>query len=395
MTDHLTRARALLRRVPLADGHNDLAWQIRERAGSDPAAADLAAAVPWTQTDLPRLRAGGVGAQFWSVYVPGTMAGEDALAATLEQIDLVDRMIRRYPGDLELALTAADIERIWASGRIASLLGAEGGHSIASSLGVLRMLYRLGVRYLTLTHNHNVPWADAATDVPATGGLTAFGREVVGEMQRLGMLVDLSHVSADTARDALAVAAAPVIFSHSSARALCDHPRNVPDDVLSRLAGNGGICMVAFVPEFVSPECRAWDLRLAAEMDRRGLDYKDLAERVAVREALAAAGPPPAATLAQVADHVEHVRAVAGLDHVGIGADYDGTERLPDGLPDVSCYPRLIAELMSRGWTDDECALLASGNLLRVLRGAESAALRFAQRRGPSLARIGQPEPAA
>ncbi|HBW21249.1 MAG: dipeptidase [Streptosporangiaceae bacterium] len=395
MTDHLTRARALLRRVPLADGHNDLAWQIRERAGSDPAAADLAAAVPWTQTDLPRLRAGGVGAQFWSVYVPGTMAGEDALAATLEQIDLVDRMIRRYPGDLELALTAADIERIWASGRIASLLGAEGGHSIASSLGVLRMLYRLGVRYLTLTHNHNVPWADAATDVPATGGLTAFGREVVGEMQRLGMLVDLSHVSADTARDALAVAAAPVIFSHSSARALCDHPRNVPDDVLSRLAGNGGICMVAFVPEFVSPECRAWDLRLAAEMDRRGLDYKDLAERVAVREALAAAGPPPAATLAQVADHVEHVRAVAGLDHVGIGADYDGTERLPDGLPDVSCYPRLIAELMSRGWTDDECALLASGNLLRVLRGAESAAQRFAQRRGPSLARIGQPEPAA
>jgi membrane dipeptidase len=395
VTDHLTRARALLRRVPLADGHNDLAWQIRERAGSDPAAADLAAAVPWTQTDLPRLRAGGVGAQFWSVYVPGTMAGEDALAATLEQIDLVDRMIRRYPGDLELALTAADIERIWASGRIASLLGAEGGHSIASSLGVLRMLYRLGVRYLTLTHNHNVPWADAATDVPATGGLTAFGREVVGEMQRLGMLVDLSHVSADTARDALAVAAAPVIFSHSSARALCDHPRNVPDDVLSRLAGNGGICMVAFVPEFVSPECRAWDLRLAAEMDRRGLDYKDLAERVAVREALAAAGPPPAATLAQVADHVEHVRAVAGLDHVGIGADYDGTERLPDGLPDVSCYPRLIAELMSRGWTDDECALLASGNLLRVLRGAESAAQRFAQRRGPSLARIGQPEPAA
>jgi len=395
VTDHLTRARALLRRVPLADGHNDLAWQIRERAGSDPAAADLAAAVPWTQTDLPRLRAGGVGAQFWSVYVPGTMAGEDALAATLEQIDLVDRMIRRYPGDLELALTAADIERIWASGRIASLLGAEGGHSIASSLGVLRMLYRLGVRYLTLTHNHNVPWADAATDVPATGGLTAFGREVVGEMQRLGMLVDLSHVSADTARDALAVAAAPIIFSHSSARALCDHPRNVPDDVLSRLAGNGGICMVAFVPEFVSPECRAWDLRLAAEMDRRGLDYKDLAERVAVREALAAAGPPPAATLAQVADHVEHVRAVAGLDHVGIGADYDGTERLPDGLPDVSCYPRLIAELMSRGWTDDECALLASGNLLRVLRGAESAAQRFAQRRGPSLARIGQPEPAA
>jgi membrane dipeptidase len=395
VTDHLTRARALLRRVPLADGHNDLAWQIRERAGSDPAAADLAAAVPWTQTDLPRLRAGGVGAQFWSVYVPGTMAGEDALAATLEQIDLVDRMIRRYPGDLELALTAADIERIWASGRIASLLGAEGGHSIASSLGVLRMLYRLGVRYLTLTHNHNVPWADAATDVPATGGLTAFGREVVGEMQRLGMLVDLSHVSADTARDALAVAAAPVIFSHSSARALCDHPRNVPDDVLSRLAGNGGICMVAFVPEFVSPECRAWDLRLAAEMDRRGLDYKDLAERVAVREALAAAGPPPAATLAQVADHVEHVRAVAGLDHVGIGADYDGTERLPDGLPDVSCYPRLIAELMSRGWTDDECALLASGNLLRVLRGAESAAQRLAQRRGPSLARIGQPEPAA
>ncbi len=293
VTDHLALARELLRRSPLVDGHNDLAWEIRERFGSDLDLVHLAAPVAGMHTDLPRLRRGGVGAQFWSVYVPGTMAGEAAVAATLEQIDLVHRMIRRYPDDLELAGSAADIERIFAAGRTASLLGAEGGHCIASSLGVLRMLYALGVRYMTLTHNHNVPWADAATDEPGCGGLSAFGHEVVREMNRLGMLVDLSHVSADTARAALRIAAAPVIFSHSSAMALCDHPRNVPDDVLRILATNGGVCMVSFVPEFVSPDCRAWDLELAAEMGRRGLDYRDLAARVAVRAALTRGRPRP------------------------------------------------------------------------------------------------------
>jgi membrane dipeptidase len=388
VTDHRTEARKLLRRSPIVDGHNDLAWVIREQFASNldlvELAAPVAATQTGTQTDLPRLRRGGVGAQFWSVYVPGTMAGEGAIAATLEQIDLVHRIIRRYPGDLELAGSAADVDRIFAAGRIASLLGAEGGHCIGGSLGVLRMFYALGVRYMTLTHNHNVPWADAATDEPGCRGLTDFGRDVVREMNRLGMLVDLSHVSADTARAALRVTAAPVLFSHSDALALCDHPRNVPDDVLRELATNGGVCMISFVPEFVSPDCRAWDLELAAEMRRQGLDYRDLASRVAVRDALTGKYQRPTATLAQVADHIEHVRAVAGVHHVGIGSDYDGTECLPDGLEDVSCYPRLIAELLSRGWTEDDCELLAGGNVLRVLAEAETAASKLTDVRGQS-----------
>jgi membrane dipeptidase len=370
----LHRAGELLRGFPLIDGHNDLPWKIRQRFGSDLGLVNLAAPVPQAQTDLPRLRQGVVGAQFWSVYVPSTLTGDAAVAATLEQIDLAHRMIRAYPDDLELALTADDVERIFAAGKIASLLGAEGGHSIASSLGVLRMLHALGVRYMTLTHNHNVPWADSATDEPQARGLTPFGEEVVAEMQRLGMLVDLSHVSADTARAALRIARAPVVFSHSSARALCDHPRNVPDDVLRDLAANGGVCMVTFVPEFVSAQCRAWDLELAAEMERRGIDYKDLSARVQVREDLLARHPLPPVMLKQVADHIDHIRAVAGVDHVGIGGDYDGTERQPEGLGDVSGYPRLFAELFSRGWSDKDCAALAGGNILRVLRDAESCA---------------------
>jgi membrane dipeptidase len=375
----LNRAADLFLGIPLIDGHNDLPWKIRQRFGSDLESVNLAAPVSQTQTDLPRLRNGGVGAQFWSVYVPSTLTDDAAVTATLEQIDLAHRMIRAYPDDLELALTAADIERIFAAGKIASLLGAEGGHSIAGSLGVLRMLHALGVRYMTLTHNHNVPWADSATDEPRARGLTPFGEEVVAEMQRLGMLVDLSHVSADTARAALRVARAPVVFSHSSARALCDHPRNVPDDVLRDLAANNGVCMVTFVPEFVSAECRAWDLDLAAEMDRRGIDYKDLSARVQVRKDLLTRHPLPPVTLRQVADHIDHIREVAGVDHIGIGGDYDGTERQPEGLADVSGYPRLFAELFSRGWTDKDCAALAGGNILRVLRDAESAAHSLAE----------------
>ena len=251
MTSRLDAARVLLGHSPLVDGHNDLAWELREAGSQDLGTTDLARPVGFTHTDLPRLAEGRVGAQFWSVYVPVSLAGEAAVATTLEQIDFVRRMVGRYPDRLELALTAADVERIFAAGKIASLIGAEGGHSIACSLGVLRVLHGLGVRYLTLTHNANVPWADSATDAPAAGGLTAFGRQVVAEMQRLGMLVDLSHTSPRTMRDAFDVAEAPVIYSHSSALALCDHPRNVPDDMLARLPGNDGVCMVTFVPAFV------------------------------------------------------------------------------------------------------------------------------------------------
>jgi membrane dipeptidase len=397
----LAAARALLSRYPLIDGHNDLAWALRE-AGSLDASTDIARPVDFTQTDLPRLAAGGVGAQFWSVYVPAELAGEAAVTATLEQIDLVGRLVARYPDQLELALSADDVERISSAGRIASLLGAEGGHSIGSSLGTLRALYKLGVRYLTLTHNLNLPWADSGTDVPAAGGLTEFGREVVLEMQRLGMLVDLSHVAATTMSDALDVAAAPVIFSHSSARAICDHPRNVPDPILARLAANGGVCMITFVPAFVSQACRDWQLDLAAEMERQGLDYRDPASRGQVKEDWQARHPQPTATLQDVVAHAVHVREIAGIDHIGIGGDYDGVDRLPAGLEDVSCYPALIAALLDLGWSEDDCGKLAHGNLVRALRDAEDAAGRLQATRPASVARIedldtpaGETEPAA
>ncbi|WP_100499778.1 dipeptidase [Geodermatophilus chilensis] len=384
----LATARELLRHHPLVDGHNDLAWEVRRRFGGDLDRVDLAGAVAGTHTDLPRLRRGGVGAQFWSVYVPGTLQGDAAVATTLEQVDLVHRMVRRHPDDLELALTADDVESAFARGRIASLLGAEGGHSIAGSLGVLRALHRLGVRYLTLTHNVGVPWADSATDAPVVGGLSPFGREVVREMNRLGVLVDLSHVAATTARDALQVTEAPVLFSHSGARAVCDHPRNASDDLLRQLAANGGVCMVTFVPDFVSPRCRAWTLGLRAEVERRGLDPDDAGTRAAVAAGYAADHPRPRATLAEVADHADHVRAVAGIDHVGIGGDFDGTDDVPDGLEDVTCYPALVAELLDRGWSQEDCARLVGGNVLRVLREAEAVSRSSSARRGPSTARI-------
>jgi membrane dipeptidase len=374
MADRLAEARDLLRRFPLVDGHNDLPWELRDQFGGDPAGVNLAGPVATTQTDLPRLAAGGVGAQFWSVYVPATFTGHAAVTAVLEQIDIVHRMIRRYPDRLELALSAGDVERIFASGKVASLLGAEGGHAIASSLGVLRALHALGVRYLTLTHNANVDWADSATDEPRAGGLTGFGREVVREMQRIGMLVDLSHVSAATMHDVLDIAEAPVIFSHSSARALCDNPRNVPDDVLERLAANNGVCMVTFVPAFVSQERSDWLSGLIAEMRRRGLDPRDLSQRQSVTAGWETRHPVPEATLALVADHIEHVRAVAGIEHVGIGGDYDGSADFPDELADVSRYPALFAELLARGWSEKDCAALAGGNILRALRDAEAAA---------------------
>jgi membrane dipeptidase len=396
-TPELATARALLDRHPLIDGHNDLAWALREAGSLDPAATDIAAPVDFLHTDLPRLAQGGVGAQFWSVYVPAELQGEAAVTTTLEQIDLVRQLIGRYPEVLELALTADDIERITAAGRLASLLGAEGGHSMASSMGTLRALYRLGVRYMTLTHNLNLPWADSATDTPAAGGLTGFGREVVREMQRLGMLVDLSHVAATTMSDALDVAEAPVIFSHSSARAVCDHPRNVPDTILARLAANGGLCMITFVPSFVSQACREWELELMAEMDRRGLDHRNFSSRKGMREEWLAGHPQPTATLLDVVAHAEHVREVAGIDHIGVGGDYDGVDRLPDGLEDVACYPALIAALLERGWSEEDCGKLANGNLVRVLHEAETAATLIRTQRPPSTARIedlDQAEPA-
>jgi len=390
-TDGIATARDLLSRHPVLDGHNDLPWTLRVADDVDVDTTDLAGPVASIQTDLPRLARGGVGAQFWSVFVPADLTGETAVTTTLEQIDLVHELIRRYSDVLELALTAADVERIAAKGKVASLIGAEGGHSIGCSLGTLRALYALGVRYMTLTHNRNLPWADSATDDPAVGGLTAFGREVVREMQRLGMLVDLSHVSPDTMRDALDTAEGPVIFSHSSALAICDHPRNVPDPILARLPDNGGVCMVNFVPAFVSQACRDWEQEFAEEMRRRGFDIKNVPGRGQVREereAWTAGHPRPVATLAEVADHVEHVREVAGVDHVGIGSDYDGVDSLPEGLEDVSCYPALIAELLDRGWSEADCGKLASGNIVRTLRDAEATARAISARRGPSRSRI-------
>jgi membrane dipeptidase len=370
---YLESARALLAATPVFDGHNDLPWALREAGESQAVPVNVAEPISFTQTDLPRLRAGGVGAQFWSVYVPAELEGDTAVAATLEQIDLVHRLIARHPAELGFALTADDVQQMMAAGRVASLIGAEGGHSIAASLGVLRAMYALGVRYLTLTHNRNVPWADSATDEPVLGGLSDFGRTVVTEMQRIGMLVDLSHVSADTMNDALDTATAPVIFSHSSARALTNHPRNVPDAVLERLAANGGVAMVTFVPQFVSAACREWDLAAAAEAERRGIDYRTMSDRARLADWVQQ-HPMPAATLRDVTDHVDHVRAVAGLDHVGIGGDFDGTIQLPVGLTDVSCYPALFAELLDRGWSAADCGKLASGNILRVLRDAADAA---------------------
>jgi membrane dipeptidase len=386
-----TAARDLLTRHPILDGHNDLPWTLRVADDVDLDTTDLDHAVATIQTDWPRMAAGGVGAQFWSVYVSADLEGETAVTTTLEQIDLVHELIRRYPGTLELALTADDVERIIAAGKVASLIGAEGGHSIGSSLGTLRALYALGVRYMTLTHNRSLPWADSATDDPISGGLSPFGREVVREMQRLGMLVDLSHVSPDTMRDALDAAEGPLIFSHSSALAICDHPRNVPDDILARLPANGGTCMVNFVPAFVSQACRDWERGFAEDARQRGFDFKNVPGRgqaKELRQEWIAKHPRPAVKLAEVADHVEHVREVAGVDHVGIGSDYDGVDWLPEGLEDTSTYPALIAELLRRGWSEEDCGKLASGNIIRTLRAAEETARALSASRGPSRSRI-------
>lgn len=371
MTPALDRVTALLREHPLVDGHNDLAWEARKRAAYDWDRLDIAGPTP-THTDLPRLRRGCVGGQFWSVFVPSTLPRDEAVIQTLEQVDAVHAMVSRYADQLALAGTADEVEAVFASGRIASLMGAEGGHSIGESLGVLRVLYRLGVRYLTLTHNDNTPWADSATDEPVHGGLTDFGREVVREMNRIGMLVDLSHVSEETMDAALDTSTAPVIFSHSSARALCSTPRNVPDRVLERLPANGGVCMAVFAEQFVSQEAWDWRQEAAAAAVEAGIVPTDLEQFVPFSERYAEQRPQPRATLEQVVAHLEHLRQVAGVDHVGIGGDYDGVRQLPVGLEDVSCYPHLFAALAERGWSDEDLVKLAGGNVLRVLRDAES-----------------------
>jgi membrane dipeptidase len=372
------RAQALLRATPLVDGHNDLPWALRSLPEVDETRSaafevDLRQPQPRLHTDFPRLRAGGMGMQFWSVYVPCRLSGDEAVTAVVQQAELVHTLAEQYPSQLRIVGTAAEAREAFADGKIASMLGAEGGHCINESLGVLRALYRLGVRYMTLTHNDNTPWADSATDEPQHDGLTDFGREVVREMNRIGMLVDLSHVAATTMRDALDVAEAPVIFSHSSCRAVTDHPRNVPDDVLRRLADNGGVCMVTFVPSFVSPEVVEWDHALRAAMAEAGIKHSDLDERDEFAKTWD--GPPkPTADLSAVVAHVEHARDVAGIDHIGIGGDYDGVGELPTGLEDVSCYPNLFAALLDRGWTEEDCAKLAGENVLRALTDAEAYA---------------------
>ncbi len=349
--DLVARARALHRETPLIDGHNDYPWALREHnAERDLNRLDIRLPQPKIHTDIPRLRQGGVGGQFWSVYVPATLQGAAAVRTTLEQIDVVHRMVAEYPDTFELATTAADVERIFKAGKIASLIGMEGGHAIDNSLAALRMFHAAGARYMTLTHSANVRWADSGTDKPRLGGLSRFGEEVVREMNRLGMLVDLSHTSPDTMLDAARVTEAPVIFSHSNARALHDHDRNVPDEVLRLLPKNGGIVMITFVPTFLVRGGKA--------------------------------------SLADVANHMDHVRRVAGPDHVGIGSDFDGIPAVPAGLEDVSKFPALTAELLRRGWPEQDVRKALGLNILRVMRRAEDVAARLRQQREPSIATI-------
>jgi len=400
------RVEHVLKTVPLIDGHNDLAWEIRQRYGNaygvdlsvstanlPPKMEDGEIASP-LMTDIPRLHKGHVGGQFWSVWIPTRVVGPEAVKMTLEQIDIVRNMVARYPNDLQMAYSADDIMRAFKAGRVASLIGIEGGHQIDDSLPVLRQMYALGARYMTLTHTLDNDWADSATDAPKHHGLTPFGRAVVHEMNRLGMLVDLSHVSPDTMRDALKTSAAPVMFSHSGARALDDHPRDVPDDVLKMVARNHGIVMATFATAYVSDAYNRWSADRAAEQTRfnappyAGL-YIGQPERA--KAALAAwdrEHPKPVVTLAMVADHIEHIRKIAGIDCVGIGSDFDGIPDTPEGLGGVDKYPALFRELARRGWSDADLAKLAGGNMLRVMREAADVAKRLQASEPPSSATI-------
>jgi len=381
-----TRVANVLAKTPLIDGHNDWAETLVDKAGDARWTMDLTRLDPAKyNTDITRLRAGHVGGQFWSVYVSANLPGPEQVKETLDQIGLMKEIFRRYPTVFAPAVTAADVRRIHATGRIASMLGVEGGGQIDGSFSVLRAYRALGASYLTLTHTKTIEWADSATDNPQHGGLTKFGEAVVHELNRLGMLVDLSHVSEDTMIDALRVSKAPVIFSHSSARALDDHPRDVSDKVLKLLAQNGGVIMVNYAPSYVSEERRQWEAARNAEKARYnsppygGLYIGQPDRAKAAMEEWEKAHPRPPVTLAMVADHIDHVVKVAGIDHVGIGSDFDGVESLPDGLDSVATYPALLAELMRRGWTDEMIAKLAGGNVLRVMEGAERVAASMAK----------------
>ena len=379
----------ILREVPLIDGHNDLPYQYTERAKNHLGQIDLrqdqSKLTPPLHTDIARLRQGRVGAQFWSVYVPTTLKGADAVRAVFEQIDVVHRIDETYPETFELARTADDVVRIHRSGKIASLIGVEGGHSIGNSLGVLRQLYVAGARYMTITHSENDDWGDSATDTPVHNGLTPFGKLVIAEMNRLGMLVDLSHVAAKTMHDALDVTAAPVIFSHSSARAITDHARNVPDDVLRRLKDNDGVVMATFVPTFISEKARARDAAKDAEEARLKAMYRGQPDKV--KSLLAeweTANPAPRATVKDVADHIDHIVQIAGVTHVGIGSDFDGITSTPEGLDSVADFPNVFAELIRRGYTDEQLKGIAGLNVLRVMRKVEAVAARLQKERPAS-----------
>lgn len=386
---NLRHAHALLKATPLVDGHNDLPIIIAENmaAPADVDGYDLNRAMPH-ETDIARMRRGHLSVQFWAAYVPGELKTGWARMG-MEQVELTRRMIAKYPADLTPAYGSADIARAFKERRIASLIGLEGGHMIENSLGLLRAYYLLGARYMTLTHNVTLDWADAALDAPTHHGLTPFGKEVVREMNRLGMLVDISHVSADVMRDALDTTAAPLLFSHSSARALTDHPRNVPDDILARMPGNGGVVMVTFVPDFVSPAAAAWGLGERAARKAAGDGASAAAMDAASAAYETAHGKAPQATLLQVADHIEHVARIAGKDHVGLAADFGGAP-MPAGLEDVATYPALFAELIRRGWSDADLRKLAGLNLIRTLREAETVAARLQRTRKPSTATIEQ-----
>lgn len=386
--DYRQQAIEILESVPLFDGHNDVPWQYRNRVGykfSELDFYDTTHLDPPMHTDIPRLREGRVGAQWWSVYVSANISEPEAVKQTMEQIDFVHRLVERYPDHFELALTADDVERVFEDGKIASLIGMEGGHSINNSLAVLRMFYELGARYMTITHGRTLDWADAAGDDPQHDGLTEFGEEVIREMNRLGMLVDLSHVTPATMRDAIRVSEAPVMFSHSNALALTGHPRNVPDDVLELTAENGGIVMVTFVETFTSEERRQHFAERAAY--QRKMEYLNPGIPDVVRDKMRAwdeENEAPKSTLEQVADHIDHIRDLIGAEYIGIGGDYDGIPTLPLGLEDVSTYPDLFAELLRRGYTEDELRKIAGLNMLRVMRGAEEVSERLRSVREPS-----------
>jgi membrane dipeptidase len=391
----IARARAILAGTHVLDTHNDLPSELLEKGAGRLDRIDVAKSQPQLQTDLPRLRAGLVGVQFWSAYVENdSIRTGAALRQALREVDMARRLTERYPADLELAHTAADIERIQRAGRVASLIGVEGGHAIENSLSTLRMLYEVGVRYMTLTHNTTLDWADAANDFPRNRGLTEFGEEVVREMNRLGMFVDLSHVSAAGMRDALRVSEAPVIFSHSSARALVDHPRNVPDDVLRLLPQNGGVVMVNFCPCFIARNAQAYAARADSVARALREQLNDSAEITRRMGAWLQQNPAPRGTVADVADHIDHIRKVAGIDHIGIGADFDGIGGTsPVGLEDVSKYPNLFAELLKRGYGDEDLRKIAQLNALRAMKAMEETSRRLRAARAPSTADLPVPGP--